>query len=131
MEQSFKYNGLTITVRAQTGLDMIDNPVYNRMVVDYVMGEPGVLASKIPPITWNRITSYVEMLQVSTVTGKGLDWPLPDASQEEIGEGYDRWVTFVSEHPRCYKQWDDLINTVNKAIPAPQPQSDGGSSESG
>ena len=123
MNQSFKHNGLTIEVRALTGIDLIDNPQLNRIVLDFVADKPSALLSDISPVVWNRITTYVDFLQVSTVTGKGLHFPSPDDSADVIGKGYQEWLAYIGMHPECYRQWDKLRQTVNKQIPDPQSES--------
>lgn len=123
MKQAFEYNGLTIEVREETGLDLIDNPMLNRIVLDYVMGEADADLSKAPPLLWNRITHYVDQLQVSIVKGKGLTLPSVESTAEEIGKGFDVWLAYIADHPDCFRQWEDLRRKVNKQVADPQAES--------
>ena len=123
MTQSFKYNGLTIEVREQTGVDLIDNPELNRYVLEYVTGIPDATIANAPPLVWNRLTTYVDFMQISTVKGKGLTLPSSNSTREEIGKGYAEWLTFITEHVHCYREWARVINEVNKKGTDPQAES--------
>ena len=124
MKQSFKYEGLTIEVRAETGLDLIDKPMLNRIVADAIQGEADTDISLISPLVWNRISSYARFLQLSTVKGKGLNFPTMEDMPDAIGKGYEAWIAFISEHVDCYRQWDKALSEVNKETVDTDPQAD-------
>lgn len=122
MNQSFKYQKLTIEVRAETGLDLIDKPMLNRIVADAIQGEADTDIAKISPLVWNRIASYTRYMQLSTVNGKGLVLPSVEAMPDAIGKGFKAWTAFVRDNVECYRMWEKALSDVNKTTVDTDPQ---------
>lgn len=117
--QRFEYNGATITVREQLGIDALDAYALHRELVQRIAAEHKIEADAVlDSIHWNRITTYTEIvLLTQKVDGQlSVDLPPKDAPFDQIYAGYK---VFLDAPYDLLQQYSNALREINRKAPDP------------